>query len=333
MAKANQLTAAPVAMLERLDGIRRDLADCTSVDVVKKLRDQSQQIADYAKAQGYHLDIQNMAAEAKLRCERRLGELLRDTVNHQGGRPKKHSHCASVLPNGVLPDQSSRWQRVASVPEKKFEGHISDTKKKKKELTTTGVLRIANEQQREAKRQKNRELCDVAPAIAPGRFPTIVMDPPWDWSDEGDVDQLGRATPTYDTMTIEQITALPVADIAETNAHLYLWITNRSLPKGFGLLDAWGFRYVTCLTWCKPSFGMGNYFRGSTEQILFGVRGSLSLLRADVGTWFAANRAGKHSSKPDEFYDLVESCSPGPFFEFFARKKRNPGWTLWGAEA
>ena len=151
--------------------------------------------------------------------------------------------------------------------------------------------------------------------------------------DANDVDQMGRAKPTYDTMPFERIEAMPVGDLADEDCHLYLWITNRSLPKRFQLLDAWGFRYITCLTWCKPSIGMGNYFRGSSEQILFGVKGSQPLKRKNAGTWFAAPRGdGGHSSKPTEFYDMVESCSPGPYIELFARAKRE-GWTAWGEDS
>ena len=76
---------------------------------------------------------------------------------------------------------------------------------------------------------------------------------------------------------------------------------------------------------------MGNYFRGSTEQILFGVRGSLLLKRKNVGTWFEAKRGKKHSAKPDEFYKLIESCSPGPRIDMFARQERK-NWSTWGAE-
>ncbi len=82
----------------------------------------------------------------------------------------------------------------------------------------------------------------------------------------------------------------------------------------------------------KPSYGMGNYYRGSTEHVLFGVRGSLPLDRHDLGTHFEADRPGKHSSKPPEFYEMVESASPGPYLEMFARDLR-PGWKVWGAEA
>jgi N6-adenosine-specific RNA methylase IME4 len=193
--------------------------------------------------------------------------------------------------------------------------------------------REVKEREREDRRQQNRELVASAPRLAADgeRFETIMLDPPWDWGDEGDVDQFGRATPTYATMPIAEIAEEPIGERAADDAHLYLWITNRSLRKGFALLDGWGFRYVTCLTWVKPSIGMGNYFRGSTEHVLFGVRGSLPLLRADIGTHFEAPRPPQHSQKPDAFYELVETCSPGPWFEWPARRER-PGWAVSGAE-
>ena len=193
--------------------------------------------------------------------------------------------------------------------------------------------REAKEDQREARRAENRDKIAAAPEplkIISGRFATIMIDPPWDWGDEGDQDQLGRARPTYETWPIERIMGLPVGEIADRDCHLYLWVTNRSLPKGFPLLERWGFRYVTALTWVKPSFGMGNYFRGQTEQVLFGVKGNQPLKRHDVGTVFHAPRGPEgHSSKPAEFYDLVESCSPGPYLEMFSRSER-PQWVMWG---
>lgn len=169
----------------------------------------------------------------------------------------------------------------------------------------------------------------ATPLDAKGLFQTIVIDPPWDWGDEGDVNQFGRAKPDYSTMPFDEIKNLPIDRIADENCHLYLWVTNRSLPKAFALIDAWGFRYITCLTWVKPSIGMGNYFRGSTEQILFAVKGSQPLKRHDVGTHFNAPRGDSHSSKPDEFYQLVESCSFAPFIDIFGRKER-VGWSVWG---
>ena len=165
-----------------------------------------------------------------------------------------------------------------------------------------------------------------------GLFQTIVIDPPWDWGNEDDNNLFGRAKPDYATMPFEDILKSPVNRLADENCHLYLWITNRSLPKGLELIKAWGFRYITCITGVKPSIGLGNYFRGSTEQILFAIKGSLPLKRHDAGTHFEAPRGEKHSEKPNEIYDLIESCSFGPYIELFSRHNRDD-WKMWGADA
>lgn len=195
------------------------------------------------------------------------------------------------------------------------------------------VMRELKEREREERRQANRQKVAAVPELSTitGTFATIVIDPPWSHDDEGDRDQFGRARPDYATMTMEELLTLPVGQFADdAGCHAYVWTTNRSLPKGFTLLERWGFRYITTLTWAKPQPGLGNYYRGQTEHVLFGVRGSLALKRRDVGTVFHAPRGpGGHSSKPAEFYELVESCSPGPYLELFARRER-PGWTVWG---
>jgi N6-adenosine-specific RNA methylase IME4 len=186
---------------------------------------------------------------------------------------------------------------------------------------------------RELQRRRNRRLVNatvpVGQYIAGQRFRCLVLDPPWDYDGEG---ASGRAAPTYATMTDAEIAALPVDALAEPAAHLYLWVTNFSLPRGFDLIRAWGFRYVTALTWCKPSIGVGAYFRNSTEHLLFAVKGSLPLFYADQGTWFEAPRGRRHSDKPEALYDIVRRNSPGPRLEMFARGPRE-GFVVWGAEA
>ena len=323
----------PETALVRFDAARLALAEARRVDEVKDIRDRAEALRAYLKQAGAGLEMQNDVAEIKLRAERRAGEMLREMPGHgeQGGN-RRSSDIVQLEEIGIDKTQSSRFQLAASVPEGDFERHVADTKARHEELTTASVLRLAKGMEHEEKREANAALAEmVKPLHTLEPHPTIVIDPPWDFSDEGDVNQFGRARPTYTTLTYNQILSLPVAELAEKNAHLYLWITNRSLPKGFALMEHWGFRYIAALTWCKPSIGMGNYFRGSTEHVLFGVRGSLSLLRRDVGTWFSAPRPGRHSAKPDEFFAMVERCSPGPWLEMFARKLR-PGWTAWGAE-
>lgn len=251
--------------------------------------------------------------------EKRRGELLGPT--HQG--KKLLSRVEEVAESE--PTQS-RWRSIARWWDDLLRP-IMRQATAPRDVSQSALLRAVRRHENAQLVQNN--LPRLGKNIPP--CPTIVLDPPWDWGDEGDVSQFGRGDPTYATMPIADIAALPVGDWVADDAHLYLWITNRSLPKGFGLLKDWGFRYVTTLTWVKPSFGMGNYYRGSTEHVLFGVRGSLPLLRKDVGTHFAAPRGAQHSAKPEEFYRMVETCSPGPWREHFARRDRK-GWYCTGVE-
>jgi len=174
-----------------------------------------------------------------------------------------------------------------------------------------------------------------------GGFKTILADPPWRFTNRtGKVAPEHRRLDRYSTMDLADIKALPVADIAAPNSHLYLWVPNAMLPDGIAVMETWGFRYVSNIIWAKrrkdggpDGRGVGFYFRNVTEPILFGVRGSMRTLapaRSQVN--MIETRKREHSRKPDEQYDLIESCSPGPYLELFARYPRK-NWTVWGNEA
>jgi N6-adenosine-specific RNA methylase IME4 len=174
-----------------------------------------------------------------------------------------------------------------------------------------------------------------------GGFHTILADPPWRFQNRtGKVAPEHRRLDRYDTMTMDEICGLPVAGIAAPNAHLYLWVPNALLPEGLRVMQSWGFRYVSNVVWAKrrkdggpDGRGVGFYFRNVTEPILFGVRGSMRTLqpgRRQVN--MIESRKREHSRKPDEQYELIEACSPGPYLEMFARYPR-PGWQVWGNEA
>ena len=174
-----------------------------------------------------------------------------------------------------------------------------------------------------------------------GGFKTILADPPWRFANRtGKVAPEHRRLDRYSTMTLEDICAIPVSEVAADSAHLYLWVPNALLPEGIRVMEAWGFRYVSNVVWAKrrkdggpDGRGVGFYFRNVTELILFGVRGSMRTLppaRSQVN--MIETRKREHSRKPDEQYDLIESCSPGPFLEMFARYAQD-GWTAWGDES
>ncbi len=184
-------------------------------------------------------------------------------------------------------------------------------------------------------------------------YRTIVVDPPWDHSDgtgwnPGKLDHRGQSygephatKPPYEPMPIDEIAALPIGALAEPDAHLYLWTTQRYLHESFHLVEVWGFKVSATITWCKAPMGfMGGAFRSSTEFVHFAKRGNLSHLSQASARWFTWPRVGwtqddpaaKHSRKPDAFLDLVEQVSPGPYLEMFSRRARL-GWDTWGDEA
>jgi N6-adenosine-specific RNA methylase IME4 len=173
-----------------------------------------------------------------------------------------------------------------------------------------------------------------------GQYATILADPPWQFQNRtGKVAPEHRRLLRYPTMEQREILELPVARLAAARSHLYLWVPNALLAEGLRVMEAWGFTYKSNLVWYKvrkdggpDGRGVGFYFRNVTELVLFGVRGSMRTLppgRTRVN--ILATRKREHSRKPDEIYDLIEACSPGPYLELFARFPRS-GWSQWGNE-
>ena len=183
---------------------------------------------------------------------------------------------------------------------------------------------------------------DFAKATRGRKFATILADPPWRFTN-----RTGKMAPEhhrlsrYGTMSLDDICALPVEGAAADPAHLYLWVPNALLPDGLKVMAAWGFEYKSNLVWHKirkdggsDGRGVGFYFRNVTELCLFGIRGknarTLAPGRRQVN--LLGTRKREHSRKPDEFYDIVEACSPESRLELFARGARK-GWMAWGNQA
>lgn len=192
------------------------------------------------------------------------------------------------------------------------------------------------------KAQKLTASDDLLAFGAGRKFGTILADPPWRFQNRtGKIAPEHRRLSRYGTMDLEDICALPVSELAAQTSHVYLWVPNALLPDGLEVLRRWGFQYKANLVWHKirkdggsDGRGVGFYFRNVTELILFGVRGknarTLQAGRSQVN--YLSSRKREHSRKPDEQYDLIESCSKGPYLEMFARGERK-GWAVWGNQA
>jgi N6-adenosine-specific RNA methylase IME4 len=174
------------------------------------------------------------------------------------------------------------------------------------------------------------------------RFSTILADPPWQFQNKtGKVAPEHKRLNRYGTMRLDEIMALPVSAVSADVAHLYLWVPNALVPEALSVMQAWGFKYKSNIVWHKvrkdggpDGRGVGFYFRNVTELLLFGIKGknarTLAPGRRQVN--YLATRKREHSRKPDEQYDIIESCSPGPYLELFARGSRE-GWFGWGNQA
>jgi len=183
---------------------------------------------------------------------------------------------------------------------------------------------------------------DLMMSAGDHRFGTILADPPWQFTNKtGKIAPEHKRLSRYGTMKLDEIKALPVQEIAAPTSHLYLWCPNAMLLEGLAVMKAWGFNYKSNIVWHKirkdggsDGRGVGFYFRNVTELILFGVRGknarTLAPARRQVN--LLGTRKREHSRKPDEQYDIIEACSPGPFVELFARGTRK-NWTSWGNQA
>jgi N6-adenosine-specific RNA methylase IME4 len=306
------------------------LAEIRTVTDVRRLIAQIDSATAITRAAGMFDATQNLI-ELRLRTERRAGGILRNDAE-KGMRAKPGNQPISkpntLLDLGVQPMQSSRWQKIAGVPDLSFESYLADTRAARLELSHAGLFRME-------KRAAGKREAGALPQID-GQFPTIVADPPWEYTNKA---SRGAATDHYPTMSHEEIADLdvggtPIEQLKHPKgAHLYLWTPHLHLAEGWAVhvVRAWGFEPKCVLTWVKPQIGIGNWFRSSSEHVIFAVAGTLAgLADGAIGTWFEADRQ-RHSEKPDAFYEIVERFSPGPRLELFARAERK-GWTGWGDE-
>lgn len=321
----------------------RMLAECTDLDEIKSIRNKAEAVRLYGKKIGATLEAVNQASEVKLRAEHRAGELLRAMEKRNGARgvgKKVESHGGTPLPLsdlGVSKSQSHRWQTIAEVPEKEICEYVAKSTERGKEATSKELYSIGKkrkakktvttkEKNGKPKRKWQGPVTDDLSSLIGQKFGTIYADPPWAYGN-----QATRASTDnhYKTLSVEQLCALPIAELAADDSHCHLWTTNGFLREAFDILAAWGFTYKSCFVWCKTQIGIGNYWRVSHEFMLLGVRGDvLCFSEHSHRSWQEYDRK-EHSRKPEEVRSIVERVSPGPFLELFGRGSVD-GWTVFG---
>lgn len=326
--------------LALLDQATRMLAEIRSVDDAKQLIDLAEAARVYAKQIKLGLEAQNHAAEIKLRAQRRAGEILREMVKNPGAKGSGSNQYTEVrLQATTAPDEAPTyselgiekreahvWQTLASMDTPIFEKFIEDKREAIEEITTAAIYR-------EAKRfiaQNKRPALDLPSKI----YRVLYADPPWCYGDKL-IDGYGAAEFHYPPMTIQELCALPVKEIAANSAVLFLWVTSPLLMECEAVITAWGFEYKASFVWNKIKHNYGHYNSVRHELLLICTRGScLPECKELHDSVIEIERSTTHSQKPEYFRELIDKMYPsGSRIELFARGGGAPGWETWGNEA
>lgn len=315
-----------------LTNATRMLAEVRNIDDAKKIINLAEAARVYAKQVELGLEAQNHAAEIKLRAQRKAGEILSTMEKAQGKRTDlltssqpvtKYNDTPTLEELGIARNDSSRWQQIAAMPEQAFEEFIDDAKAEGRELTTAAVYREAKFET--AKQGK------VEPPDIKGRYRIFYADPPWRYNDKL-VDGYGPAEYHYPTMTIDELCNLPVKNMTEDNAVLFLWVTSPLLEESFKIIHAWGFEYKTSFIWDKVKHNMGHYNSVRHELLLVCTKGSCTPDIMKLHDSVYSEERTEHSVKPEHFRSIIDEIYPtGKRIELFARRPAN-GWEVWGNE-
>jgi len=330
-----------MTQLIRYEQARSALAEARSVDEVKDIRDKAEAMRAYARMAN-DTQLESDATELRLRAERRLGIMItqaKASGQIAEGRPK---NCSSEVQfsrvklddAGIDRKLSARSQKIGGIGEQAFEAMIESVRDR---IAGGGrvSLDIAGADKKERRAERERDLAARQTALPNKRYGVIYADPEWRFEVYSRETGMDRAADNhYPTSGTDEICARPVADITADDCALFLWATVPMLPDALRVMAAWGFEYKSHCIWAKDRIGTGYWFRNQHELLLVGTRGSIPA--PAMGTQIASlvdAPVGKHSEKPDAFYEMIEGYFPSlPKIELNARAAR-PGWDAWGYEA
>lgn len=332
--------------LVRYDAACRAIADAKAVDEVKDIRDQAMAMRMYAR-QAKNRQLESDAFEIRLRAERRVGEMMAQQPKASAGNPnwvsKKPDSPATLSEAGIDKNLANRARKLHALPQDEFERVVSEGRETIERGVERQILKAveiaAAREAYDVRKEQGAGVQDLhALAVSGKRFSVILADPPWTFETYSGKGKQRSAERYYDCMSLDDIKALPVGQLAADSCALFLWSVFPELPGALEVIKAWGFEYNTGgFTWIKTNpngglrMGMGYSTRSNPELCLLAKKSNLpQRLAADVLSVIMAP-VGEHSAKPDEIHAHIQRLYAGPYLELFARAER-PGWTTWGNE-
>lgn len=318
-----------------LESTRAFLARVSTPEEAKRVADMARAAEMFARRQKLGQEFVTHAHALVIESLTCMGEFLKVAEKNEGGRPLKTPSQKEGVFKSTLADAGISWKESSDAQA------LVDIRNQHPEVyeqVRVGKLSVRRARAKTKPRPvvaepvgaaKSAAYTDLDELVRSGRkFATIYADPPWRYSNQG---TRAATNNHYSTMTVEEIAALPVGELAAEKSHLWLWTTNGFLFECPRLFAAWGFEFRSSYVWVKPQIGIGNYLRNSHEFLLLATRGGLVGAARDVRSWGQYDRT-RHSAKPEDIREsVVERVSPGPRLELFARRT-TPDWTVWGNE-
>lgn len=298
--------------LERLTEAVRMLAEARSLKEIKDVISIAKAAEAYAKAEKLGKEAEDYAAEIRIRAAKKAGEALRKSPRHKGGRPatKPVDDIDKLIEEEIkLPevditrDQSSDWQEIAKADEEDFEETLAKAKDEGKtsDRFVADMLRSI---------RKTREQPSIAEDLTPEEAPQEASD-----SLTGVVGHPGTviyAIPSYSTMTLEEIAALPIPKLASNNTMLFIWSPATLLVDVIRTANKWGFTYKNHMVWDRGTSKADAYINVQHELLLVFQKGTVKSPKDDnkPDSIFKSSRYEEGEDKPFEVYDIITSMYP-----------------------
>ena len=312
---------SPSSVVAVLDEVLRALTETADLAQIKNLRDEAEAVRQYVKKAALPLEMQNKAVEVKLVAQRRAGEVLR-AMQLRGGDHRSSGRDDTRLEDlGIAKEESSRWQREASLPEELFQEYVRRTTEHGKRLTSRSLLRLARIHAHGTRARENlfnRQASGLRKLARQGmRFGCIHVIPP---CPEGSTSKADACR------LMQELIDLPVEPVVAERAHLHLWTPPELLQDGLRALQAWGFRYQSSLVRTKPAAEYGSYWRQAHDVLLLGVRGDMEFRDRSLLSWMDPHTSEAAESLR-EIRSLIERASPEPHLELSGNTAMR-GWTV-----
>lgn len=325
------ITRPEINSIILLDKLNEQLAKIETIDDVKNIIDKAEALRIIAKQIGKKLELQNRCAEIKIKAQREGGRRLREMAERgerrtaEDGKSKVFlEETPKSLPDlGISKKQAHVWQVIERLPKEDFDDFIIATKNELKELTSAGIFRLSQKLHNPTKLK----------SLPEDKYRIIYADPPWRYENFVP-DYFHEQADHYQLMTIKEICEMPVKEITQENAVLFLWVTSPILEESFKVVNAWGFKYKSSFIWDKVKHNLGHYNSVRHEFLLIAIKGSC---QPDVKKLFDSvqtiERSKEHSRKPEKFREIIDILYPnGKRIELFPRGIIPKNWEGWGDE-